>query len=99
MKTVDATIARRQLGTLLDKVYYKRESIVIERKGKPMAKIVPLDTPGENKEKLLTPIQKKLLEELNSLPILEINEEPTEVLRRIREKRAEKVKDHYGSGE
>ena len=41
-KIVDATIARRQFGTLLDDVYYKGESIIIEKKGKALAKIVPL---------------------------------------------------------
>lgn len=52
-KVVDATIARRQLGTLLDEVYYKGESIVIERKGKPLAKIVLLSVSESNGKNLL----------------------------------------------
>ena len=60
-KIVDATVARRQLGTLLDEVYYKGESIIIERKGKRLAKIVPLNALGSTNGKLLTPRQEKLL--------------------------------------
>ena len=95
-KVIDATIARRRLGTLLDEVYYKGESIIIERKGKKLAKIVPLNYPEKSNNKLLTPIQKKILDEFNSLPILEIEEEPTDLLRRMRKKRAAKSKAQYG---
>jgi len=86
-KVVDATVARRQLGTLLDEVYYKGECIIIERKGKALAKIVPLETMEDTSENnLLTPIQKKLLNELKSLPAIEIQEEPTDILRNLRKK-------------
>ncbi len=95
-KVVDATVARRQLGTLLDEVYYKGESIIIERKGKALAKIVPLNSPEKSNNKMLTPMQKKMLAELNSLPVLEMEEEPTDVLRKIREKRRSKAKAQYG---
>ena len=95
-KIVDATVARRQLGTLLDEVYYKGESIVIERKGKALAKIVPLDSNEKKEKKLLTPTQKQLLAELNSLPAFEIEEEPVDILRKIRKKKAEKAKARYG---
>jgi len=95
-KRVDATIARRQLGTLLDEVYYKGESIVIERKGKPLAKIVPLNVSEGGRERSLTPAQKKLLAELNSLPVFEIKEEPTDLLRKIRKRRASRAKELYG---
>jgi len=95
-KVVDATIARRQLGTLLDEVYYKGESIIIERKGKRLAKIVPLNFAEESNSKLLTPMQKKMLAELNSLPIVEIEENPIDLLRKMRKKRAAKAKAQYG---
>lgn len=95
-RTVDATVARRQLGTLLDEVYYKGESIIIERKGKPLGKIVPLTTYDSNNDSHLTPKQKKLIAELNSLPTFEIKEAPTHLLRKIREKRASKAKAIYG---
>ena len=95
-RTVDATVARRQLGTLLDEVYYKGESIIIERKGKPLAKLAPLSTHESNQESAITPRQRKLIDELNSLPTVEIKEEPTDLLRKIREKRAAEVKVIYG---
>ncbi len=95
-KVVDATVARRQLGTLLDEVYYKGESIIIERKGKALAKIVPLETKEDTSENNLTPIQKKLLNELTSLPAIEIQEEPTDILRNLRKKKAKKAKARYG---
>lgn len=95
-KTVDATVARRQLGTLLDEVYYKGESIIIERKGKPLAKIVPLSTHESTQESAVTPKQRKLIGELNSLPTVEIKEEPTDLLRKVREKRAVEAKVIYG---
>ena len=95
-KVVDATIARRQLGTLLDEVYYKGASIIIKRKGKRLAKIVPVDFAEESNSKQLTPMQKKMLAELNSLPIVEIEENPIDLLRKMRKKRAAKAKAQYG---
>ena len=38
---------------MLDEVYYKGESIIIERKGKLMAKIVPLNCLEKNKSKIV----------------------------------------------
>ncbi len=95
-KVVDATMARRQLGTLLDQVYYKGESIIIARKGKALAKIVPLEDMKKTGKRSLTPGQKQLLDELNSLPAFEIGEEPTDILRKVRKKKAEKAKARYG---
>ncbi len=95
-KIVDATLARRQLGTILDEVYYKGASIIIERKGKPLAKIVPIDSFEGRDEPLLSKVQKELLEELESLPTAEIEEEPADILRKIRRKRASMARKYYG---
>ncbi len=95
-KVVDATVARRQLGSLLDEVHDKGKSIIIERKGKALAKIVPLDSIEQTNQKLLTPTQKKLLNKLNSLPTIESKEEPTDLLRKIRKRRAAKARAKYG---
>ncbi len=95
-KTVDATLARRQLGTLLDEVYYKGESIVIERKGKPLAKIVPLNDSAATEKKGITPQQRRLIDELHSLPTMEIDEDPTDILTKIREKKAYFARKKYG---
>ena len=40
-RKIDVTTARRQLGTLLDEVFYKGDIFTIERKGKPLAQIIP----------------------------------------------------------
>lgn len=38
---VTAIKARHNLGELLDKIYYQKQQIVIMRKGKAMARLVP----------------------------------------------------------
>lgn len=42
-RVVDVTVARRQFGTLLDEVFHKNDIITIQRKGKSLAKIIPLE--------------------------------------------------------
>jgi prevent-host-death family protein len=41
-KIVNALKARRNLGQLLEEVYYKGDQYVIERAGRPMAAVVPI---------------------------------------------------------
>ena len=41
-KTVNALKARKNLGQLLEEVYYKGDQYVIERAGRPMAAVVPV---------------------------------------------------------
>lgn len=41
-KTVSALKARKNLGELLEEVYYRGDQYIIERAGKPMAAVVPL---------------------------------------------------------
>jgi len=40
LKTINALKARRNLGQLLEEVFYKGDQIVIERAGKPMAVVI-----------------------------------------------------------
>jgi prevent-host-death family protein len=42
IKKVTALKARKNLGQLLEEVYYKGDQYIIERAGKPMAAIVPI---------------------------------------------------------
>jgi len=50
MKTISAYDARTKLGELLNEVYYKNEEIVIERKGKPMVKIIKYEESVNDKD-------------------------------------------------
>ncbi len=95
-RTVDVTSARRQFGTLLDEVFYKGDIITIERKGKPLARLVPVNT--ESPYPAQAPLdseRQRLLDQLHSLPTLSMNEEPTEVLRQIRSKRRMQAIKNY----
>ncbi len=40
-RIIDVATARRLFGTILDEVFYKGDIITIERKGKPLAQIIP----------------------------------------------------------
>ena len=42
-KTVNAVKARGSLGQILEEVYSRRDQYVIERSGKPMAAVVPVE--------------------------------------------------------
>ncbi|MBI3734130.1 MAG: type II toxin-antitoxin system prevent-host-death family antitoxin [Chloroflexi bacterium] len=42
-KTVGAFEARRSLGKLIEEAYYKKDAIIIERSGRPMAVIVSIE--------------------------------------------------------
>jgi len=42
-KTVNAMRARGNLGQILEGVYYRGDQYIIERSGKPMAAVVPVE--------------------------------------------------------
>jgi prevent-host-death family protein len=97
-KTVDVTMARRQFGTLLDEVFYRGDIITIERKGKPLAQLIPVenDRCQETQHSDLSPGRRRLLKELRSLPIISIDEDPTEVLRNLRKQKRVQASIKYG---
>jgi prevent-host-death family protein len=97
-RIIDVTAARRQLGTLLDEVFHKGDVVTIERKGKPLAKIVPLDERGGHVQgqSSITSKQKKLLEELNGLPWIGIDQDPVDILRSMRKQKRIKANIRYG---
>jgi prevent-host-death family protein len=91
-RTVDVTTARRQFGTLLDEVFYKGDVITIERKGKPLACLVPANSESHVQvQTRLDSERQRLLDQLHSLPALSMNEDPTEVLRQIRSQRRKRA--------
>lgn len=42
-KTINAVAARQRLGQLLEETYYRGDVFIIERAGRPMAAVVPID--------------------------------------------------------
>jgi prevent-host-death family protein len=42
-KTVNAMRARGNLGQILEEVYYRGDQYIIERSGRPMAAVVPVE--------------------------------------------------------
>jgi prevent-host-death family protein len=42
-KKLGSAAARRKFGQLLEEVYYRGDTVVVERRGRPMAALVPLD--------------------------------------------------------
>lgn len=97
-RTIDVTAARRQFGTLLDEVFHKKDIITIQRKGKSLAKIIPLESNDSQESNMVTisSRQRALLEEMEGLPIISTNSNPTDILRSMREERRMKVNIKYG---
>lgn len=97
-RVIDVTAARRKFGTLLDEVFHKGDVVTIERKGKPLAKIVPLEgavARGSGRPSI-TSKQKKLLKELKSLPRIGIDQNPVDILRAMRQQKRIKASVGYG---
>ena len=96
-RVIDVTAARRQLGTLLDEVFHKGDIVTIERKGKALAKIVPLEAQVCQSVEGggLTARQERLLSELNSLPSIGIEQDPVEILRTMRKQKRIKATAEY----
>jgi len=97
-RIIDVTAARRQFGTLLDEVFYKGDVVTIERKGKPLAKIVPLEKSGSSSlgGSVINSKQKTMLEELNSLPRIGIEQDPVDILRSMRKQKRIEASLKYG---
>lgn len=97
-KIIDVTSARRQFGTLLDEVFHKRDVVIIQRKGKSLAKIMPLGDSEDiaQNHPHISSEQQNLLDELKSLPTISMKDDPVAVLRSIREKKRIQSQKQYG---
>lgn len=42
-KTIAAFEARRKFGQLIEEAYYRRDSFIVERSGRPMVALIPID--------------------------------------------------------
>ena len=97
-RVIDVTTARRQFGTLLDEVFHKGDVITIERKGKPLAKIIPIEEEDyqTNHSSQISSQQRVLLNELESLPAIAIDQDPVTILRSMRKKKRIQASVKYG---
>jgi prevent-host-death family protein len=97
-RVIDVTSARRKFGTLLDEVFHKGDVVTIERKGKPLAKIIPVEEVNyqENRSSEISPKQRALLDELNGLPAIAIDQDPVAILRSLRKKKRIQANAKYG---
>lgn len=58
MRSLSVSSARSKLPTLLDDVFIKHETIIISRKGKPVAQLAPLPVEvGGNSDKTRFPLR------------------------------------------
>ena len=96
-RVIDVTSARRQFGTLLDEVFHKKDIITIQRKGKSLAKIIPLESEISQGSEFATisSHQRALFEEMEGLPVIPINSDPTNILRSMREEKRMKANMKY----
>jgi len=44
MKTIDAISVKKKFWTIIDKVYYTKKSVIIEKKWQQKAMLVPIDS-------------------------------------------------------
>jgi len=95
-RVMDVTSARRQFGTLLDEVFHKKDVVVIQRKGKSLAKIIPLGNSENLERPHISSQQRILLDELKSLPVISMKDDPVTVLRAMRKKKRIQSQKQYG---
>ncbi len=82
MKTVSVMKVRKSLGEILDEVNLKSETFVLERAGKPIAKLVPLNS---NPQQGIRSLELKALKELKGLnPSTDRSSDPAEWLEKER---------------
>ena len=93
-RIMDVTSARKQFGTLLDEVFHKKDVVIIQRKGKSLAKIIPLEN-LEHQHPHISSQQQVLLDELRSLPTISMKDDPVTVLREIRKKKRTQSQKQY----
>jgi prevent-host-death family protein len=76
--TITAMDLRRQPGRLLDRVYYKNESFLVERAGKPKAVLVPLREYREIQRRK-TEARKLLFQVIDEIRAVNVNKDPKEI--------------------
>ncbi len=88
VKTINALKVRKNLGQLLEEVYYKDNQYVIERAGRPMAAVVPvwqLAGWGKRRERLFGMVEEVWKKNKKEKPEV-IEREVQEAVRAVRAK-------------
>lgn len=92
-KTIGAFDARRHFGQLIEEAFYRREHFVVERSGRPMAVIVPIDEYRKWQQLAKTRLF-GLLEQAwqhsEGVPSDELEQDATEAIRALREEQRAK---------
>lgn len=94
VKKVNALKARKNLGQLLEEVYYKGDQYVIERAGRPMAAVVPvwqLEEWQKRRERFFGMVEELWQKNKGVKPEV-IEREVTEAVRAVRAKAARREK-------
>jgi prevent-host-death family protein len=88
-KRMSALEARKNLGQLLEEVFYKGSQFIIERKGKPMAALIPVWIMEQWREhrKVFFDVIEQLWEKNKEASVEVIEEEVKEAVNKVREKR------------
>ena len=97
-RRLSAVEARQKLGEVLDGVYYRGDEVIIERAGKPLAVVVPVQlyeqharNRKEDWERLLE-ITDRVAERNKDVPMEVIEAEIDEAVKEVRAQMAAEVK-------
>ena len=85
-KVVSALKIRKNLGQLLEEVYYKGDELIVERAGKEMAVLIPFEEYKRimvEREKKFAAV-KRVQEKLQGVPEKELDKTISEAMRQIR---------------
>ena len=87
-KTISALKARKNLGQILEEVFYKGDKVIIERAGRPMAAMVPvwLLEQWQEQREIFFDLIKKIWEKNKKVPQKKIEEEVKEALSSVRKR-------------
>jgi prevent-host-death family protein len=87
-KTISAYEARRKFGQLLEEAFYQKDHFVVERSGRPMAAIVPIDDYQKwqrlSKERVFTMLE-EVWERTRSVPEEELQADIDQALAMLRQ--------------
>ncbi len=88
-RTLSALEARKRLGEILESVYYRGDEVVIERAGKPMAVVIPVEryqSMERNRERMFELVE-RAQEQSRGVPYEVIEQEVSAAVREVRKRK------------